>query len=133
MRTAAALLLHFLVTATSAASDGCNASLYNPPALPTSVYLQISTISVQKLDTVDSSFSTDFYMNLAWQDNRLTTDLEFDPACMWAVQPDFTNALGDFGLNEADTAIQAGPPAWTGLGTGHGQETWVTVAGRKQG
>jgi hypothetical protein len=68
----------------AAAAQECNETrlLFEAPAHPTFVYLQVSTISLQKLDSVESSFLSDFYMNLAWMDDRLYADEEFDPACM---------------------------------------------------
>jgi hypothetical protein len=119
----------------AAAAQECNETrlLFEAPAHPTFVYLQVSTISLQKLDSVESSFLSDFYMNLAWMDDRLYADEEFDPACMWAVQPDFSNGMDSFGLDDVDLAIQSGPPAWAGLGPDHDGEAWVTLSGRKQG
>ena len=107
-----------------------------PPAKPTNVYFQVTFNSLRKISSVDSTFINDFYINLAWRDDRLFTAIggQFDPMSMFEPAPEFINAEADYGVVLDYNIIDAADiPEWVGVTKSKVNETWVVGVGRKQG
>lgn len=64
------------------------------PASPTTVYLKIWVNQLDKIDGVEQTFSSDFYMTSYWEDSSITED-DFDEAIHWTPQIEFSNVLGE--------------------------------------
>lgn len=108
-----------------------------PPALPTQVYVTFSVNTLRKIDAVDSTFKMDFYVNLAWKDNRVANHSDFDETTMFHPAPEFVNTdASDYSVDIVYSIIRSqDTPGWLDLTLAEKRagETWVIGIGRKAG
>ena len=110
-----------------------------PPVSPINVYYHMELNNLRKIDAVDSSFILDFYISIAWRDDRLydtmMNDEDYDPITSFFPQPEFINVADEdsatpsleFYFTDGYTL-----PKWVGVtASGDTNETWVIGSGRK--
>lgn len=115
------------------------AALLDPPLAPTPVYVAFAFNSLEKLDAVESSFNSDFYLVATWRDDRLADVAAgpvglFDPALHFWPQLEFTNMRT---AAVAPWSYAFAYPSWLPLrvpgANVSGGATWVTAQTRAIG
>lgn len=65
----------------------------SPPNTPTIAYLKLFVNQLNKIDGVEQSFTSDFYLTTYWEDSSVEGD--YDPNTHWNPQLEFVNVFGD--------------------------------------
>lgn len=106
-----------------------------PPSSPTVVYVHLLINALEQIDAAESTFYTDFYLSMAWIDNRLANDsgITYDPTSMFNPQVEFLNSRE---VEAADYAYTFGLPNYLANDasvTANISDTWISALTRVAG
>ena len=108
-----------------------------PPSYPTEVFVKLSLNGLRKIDAVDSTFITDYYIMMAWRDDRLYNEIgsTLDPTTNFHPTPEIINPADENSATEFTNLIISPDdlPGWVYRAPSVMNETWVLAIGRKIG